>query len=217
MASVWDKAAERSRLYEVADYERAGYRLFTGQVVSAHDPATRKDYFLIAEEFREYEKVFDPVGVRLRHNTEYRYVVAQPRHVLNQNKASKTATLMVLVLADIYHRVRFKGQEGDQGEAIVELPDLREAFQGMTGFDFPENKGDVRALLAEIERWGVIRLQDSETDPTQPYCVMVHPAISDVVTKEWLTQLEGLRKPVDGSIEDDGEEAGHEEADDVSA
>lgn len=215
MASIWERLAEGNRMFTIDDYERAAYRLVTAQVLSVNDQATRKDYHLVAEHLREYKQVLEPLGIGLRHNAEYRYVVAQPRHVLNQAKASKTVTLLVLVLADIYHRVRFNGQEGDFGEAYVELPDLQEAFQGMTGYDFPTRIGEVRALIGELERWGISRMHGNEFDPSQPFSVMIHPAISDIVSKEWLGQLDGLRKQSDAEeqeVEEDAEDAG-----DVSA
>lgn len=214
MASIWERLAESSRMFTIDDFERAAYRVVAAQVLSVNEQATRKDYYLVAEHLREFKQVLEPLGISLRHNTQFRYIVAQTRHVLNQNKASKTVTLMVLVLADIYHRVRFNGQEGDFGEAYVELPDLQEAYQGMTGYEFPKT-GELRELIAELERWGVARKHESDVDHTQPFSVMIHPAISDIVTKEWLGQLEGLRKQT-GTDELEGE-AEPEESDDVSA
>ena len=110
--------------------------------------------------------------------------------------------------------MRFNGQEGDFGEAYVELPDLQEAYQGMTGYEFPKT-GELRELIADLERWGVARKHEGDVDHTQPFSVMIHPAISDIVTKEWLGQLEGLRKQT-GTDELEGE-AEQEESDDVSA
>lgn len=212
MASIWERLADGSRMFTVDDFERAAYRLVTAQVLSVNDQGTRKDYHLVAEHLREFKHVLEPLGISLRHNTEYRYVVAQPRHVLNQAKASKAVTLLVLVLSDIYHRVRFNGQQGDFGEAYVELPDLQEAYQGLTGFDFPTRTGEVRALVADLERWGIARAHGNERDAAQPFSVMIHPAISDVVTKEWLGQLDALRRPEDADVVDEVEEV-----DDVSA
>jgi hypothetical protein len=216
MTTLWDRLAEQSRLYMVDDYERAAYRLVTAQVLSANEQSTRKDYHLIAENLREFRQALEPLGIAIRHSAEYRYVVAQPKHVLSKNKASKSVTLMVLVLADIYHRIRSAGQQGEYGEAIVELPDVQEAYQGLTGMDFP-SKGEMRELMGEIERWGVIRTTDSENDPTQPYSIMLHPAIADVLTKEWLGQLEGLRKKSGQEEEEDEMDDDSEEASDVSA
>jgi len=212
MASIWERLVEKNRIYAAEDYERAAYRLVTSQVLSASEQATRKDFHLVAENLREFSQVLEPLGISLRHNTEFRYVVGQPRHVLNQNRVSKATTLLVLVLADIYHRVRFNGQEGDFGEAYVELPDLQEAYQGMTGHDFPKT-GELRELMADLERWGIARKHESEIDDSQPFRVMIHPAIADIVTKEWLSQLDGLRKHADT----DADEGQGEEAADVSA
>ena len=203
MTTLWERAAEKSQLYVAEDFERAAYRLVTAQVLSAGEASSRKDYHLVSEHLRDFKQVLEPLGIDLRHNTQFQYVVAQPRHVLNQNKASKAVTLLVLVLADIYHRVRFNGQEGDFGEAYVELPDLQETYQGLTGHDFPKT-GDLRELMADLERWGVARKHASEADDPQPFSVMIHPAIADIVTKEWLGQLEGLQKQA--STDEESEE-----------
>lgn len=217
MAAIWERLAESNRTYAVDDYERAAYRLITAQVLSVNDSATRKDYYLVAEHLREFKQVLEPLGIGLRHNAEYRYLVAQPRHALNQAKASKAVTLLVLVLADIYHRVRFNGQQGDFGEAYVELPDLQESYQGMTGYDFPNRTGEVRTLIGEVERWGVARMHGNELDPSQPFSVMIQPAISDIVTKEWLGQLDALRKHATADDGDEEREEDQEDARDVSA
>jgi hypothetical protein len=209
MTSRWERLAEKDTVYVIDDYERAAYRLITMQVLSASDPLTRKDYHLVADNLREYVAATDAFGVTLRHNASYRYVVAQPRHVLNQQKADKATTLMLLVLADAYHRVRFNGLEGDFGEAYVALPDLQEAYEGLTGRDMPK-AGELRAMLAELERWGIVR-RSEKVDDTQPFQVMIHPAIADLVTKEWLTQLELLKKQRETDDDDDTE------ASDVSA
>ena len=208
MALIWERLAEKSRTYAVEDYERAAYRLVTQQVLSAGDAATRKDYHLVAENMREYVQALEPLGIILRHNPQFRYVVAQPRHVIHQNKASKATTLLILVLADIYHHVRFNGQEGDMGEAYVELPDLQETYQGLTGYDFPRI-GELREQMAEVERWGIAAQHEVESGDTQPFRVVIHPAISEIVTKEWLGLLDGLRKVND--------EQDKEESRDVSA
>lgn len=206
MASIWERLAEKNRMYAAEDYERAAYRLVTSQVLSASDQATRKDFHLVAENLREFSQVLEPMGISLRHNTPFRYVVAQPRHALNQNRVSKATTLLVLVLADIYHRIRFNGQEGDFGEAYVELPDLQEAYQGLTGHDFPKT-GELRDLMADLERWGIARKCETEMGSSQPFQVMIHPAIAEIVTKEWLNQLDGLRKHAGDADEEQGEEA----------
>lgn len=208
MTLRWERLVDKDSRYTIEDCERAAYRLITSQVLSVSDAQTKKDYFLVSENLREFLAALEPFGISLRHNIQFKYLVAQPRHVLNQNKASKPATLLVLVLADIYHRVRFNGQEGDFGEAYVDLPELQEAYQGLTGEDFPKS-GELKVLLADLDRWGVARQWKKDMDESQPFRIMVHPAIADIVTKEWLTQLDAFNKIEEGSMEE-AEDQGNE-------
>ena len=191
MASRWDKLVDKDSRYVVEDYERAAYRVITHQLLSVADPFTRKDYYLVAENLREFQQLFEAFGITLRHNPQYRCVIGQPRHVLNQNRASKAVTLLVLVLADLYHRARFNGEEGDFGEVYVELPELQEAYQGQIGEDFPKS-AELNALFDDIERWGIARRWRKDMDEAQPFRVLIQPAIADIVTKEWLHLLDGF-------------------------
>lgn len=224
MDSFWDRLAEQSKTYVVADFERAAYRLVTAQVLSVNDAATRKDFYLVSTYLREYKRALEPLGISIRHNTEYRYVVAQPRHFLNQNKVNKAVTLMVLTLASLYHQVRFNGLQGDFGEAIIELPALQEVYQGLTGEDLP-GRGEVRAIMDEVSRWGIAELAGNELDTSQPFSIRIHPVITDVVTEAWLSELEQLFRADhadmdldEGEDEDVGEVSSNdEEAADVPA
>lgn len=187
----WQTASERSGGLQLPqDYERAAYRLITQQVLTAADASTRRDYHLVADHIGDFEEALAPLAVTLRHNAQFEYVVAIPRQVLRQRSASKATTLLVLVLAELYHRVRIDGQEDDFGQAAIELPDLQEAYQARTGREFPPTT-ELRAQLGELERWGVAKRQDLPGD-LQPFRLLVHPAIADLVTAEWLHQLDRL-------------------------
>lgn len=206
--SPWKTLADGSRLYAVDDFERAAYRLMTLQVATGSDTASRRDYQLIADYLAEFQQVFEPFGISLRHDPQFAYVVARPRHVLRQRTASKAATILVLVLATLYHRIRMQGQEGDFGEGVVELPDLQEAYLDLAKRDLPSGS-ELRALLTDLERWGIARRDDLRGE-AQPFRVLIHPAIADLVTKEWLGQLEGLMPDRPEAFDQD------EEATDVS-
>lgn len=210
--SAWDKAIARDSRFVEADYERAAYRLISHQVLSAMDKATRNDYFLVHQNLSDFVQVIAPLGVEIIHDSHYQYVVAKPRHVLNPHRANKQVTLMVLVLANIHHTVRFEGSEGEFGEAYVELPALQEAWEGLTGRPWLKH-GDLRALLAELDRWGIAAEQKTEADDPQPFRVVIHPAISAIVSKEWLHQLDAFRK----ETENDADEEMSAESDDVSS
>ena len=201
MASAWDKAIARNDLYVEQDFERAAYRLISHQVLSEMDSATRKDYFLVHMNLQDFIHVMKPLGVEIFHDEHYRFIVAKPKHVLNVNRASKQTTLLVLVLASIHHRVRSEGQEGDFGEAYVNLQDLQEEFRGSTGRELPKT-GELRAQVAELNRWGVASEARNIYDDGQPFRIMIHPAISTIVSKEWLNQLDAFRQEAEKDEEE---------------
>lgn len=204
MSVVWDRLAEKSKLYESADFERAAYHLVTHQVLSVSDVGTRKDYHIIAENYPSFEMVLAPLGLTLRHVQRFQYIVAVPRHVLNQGRATKAMTLLALVLRSVYHGIRMNGQEGDYGEGFVELPDLQDAYRGLTRLELPKTS-ELRIQIGELERWGIARQLPSDGYDNQPFKIMIHPAISEIITEEWLGQLDLLRK-ADDTEEDETED-----------
>jgi hypothetical protein len=206
---MWDRLAEKSKIYEASDFERAAYHLVTTQVLSVSDVATRKDYHIIAENMPSYETAMSLLGVNIKHVQQFRYIVATPRHVFNQGKATKAMTLLALVLRSVYHNIRLNGQEGDFGEGYIELPDLQDIYKGLTKMEFPKTP-ELRAQVGELERWGIAKQIESAGSDNQPFRIMIHPAISEIITEEWLGQLDLLRKRED--MEEDNQEVG-----DVSA
>ncbi len=205
---LWETLSERSKLFETSDFERAAYRLLTNQVLTAADSTTRKDYHLVADHMGEFQQVFAPFGIELRHNAQFQYIVARPRHVLRQRMASKPESLFVLVLADLYHRARFNGQEDDFGQASIDLVELGEAYRSLSGCELP-GATELRHLVTAAERWGIARREDTPDD-INPYRIQVTPVIAELVTSDWLDQLAALRKPSDageGNNEDDDVQA----------
>jgi hypothetical protein len=206
---LWDTLSDRSKLYVAADFERAAYRLMTNQVLNAAEPTLRKDYHLVADHLGDFQKVFDAFAIELRHDAQFQFVVARPRHVLRQRMASKLETLFVLVMADLYHRVRSDGAQDDFGQAIVELPDFTEAFMALTGLPQP-GTADMRHAFAALERWGLVRRDETPGEPN-PYRLIISPVIADLVTSSWLDELAQLARPDDADVDTD------EEGDDVPA
>lgn len=202
---LWETLSDRSsKLYEPADFERAAYRLLTSQVLTAADATTRRDYHLVADHLAQFQQVFVPFSVELRHNAQFRYIAARPRHVLRQRMASKAESIFVLVLADLYHRVRFNGQEDDFGQAQVELVELGEAYQSLTDRELP-SATELRQLVAAAERWGIARREDTPGE-LNAFRIQVTPVIAELVTGDWLDQLASLRnRTEDDDLEEDSE------------
>ncbi|WP_297832076.1 DUF4194 domain-containing protein [Thermomonas sp.] len=213
MKRSWNTLSQMSNgIYTVQDFERAAWRLVTEQVLYASDRGTKVAYHLIEDHFDDYLAALAPLGIRLERNAHYRYVVALPAHG-EGTPVTLEETLLLLVLRQRYDEAARQGQIEDQGEVVVELPELQEAYQALVGRAMPE-VGALRALARTLKRWGVCRLVDSESDDPQPFHLRARPAIVEVVGEQWLQRLDQHNRD-DDLPDDDGDEA--REGDDAAA
>lgn len=189
MKRSWNQLSQQSNgTYAVADFERAAYRLVTEQVLYASDRGARMAYHLVEDHFDDYLAALAPLGIRLERNAHYRYVVAMPAHGEGA-PVTLDETLLLLVLRQRYDEAARQGQIEEQGEVVVELPELQEAYQALAGRAMPD-VGALRTLARTFRRWGVCRLVDSEGDDPQPFHLRVRPAIVDIAGEQWLQRLD---------------------------
>lgn len=212
MKRSWNTISQQSNgLYAPADFERAAYRLVTDQVLYASDRGARSAYHLVEDHFDDYVAALAPLGIRLERNAHYRYVVALPAHA-DGVPVTLEETLLLLVLRQRYDAAARQGEIEEQGEVMVELPELQEAYAALTGRPMPE-VGALRTLARSARRWGVARLVDSEPDDPQPFHLRVRPAIVEIVGEAWLQRLDQHNRD-----DDDGLDAAADgEGDDAAA
>lgn len=206
MKRSWTTLSQLSGgIYAVADFEHAAYRLITEQVLYSSDRLSKTAYHLIETYLADFAAALEPFGVRLERNVHYRYVVALPTHGEGTH-VSLDETLLILVLRQRYDEAMRQGQVEDQGEVLVELPELQEAYQALVERPMPE-VGLLRGLLKSLKRWSVSRLIECEPDDPQPFRILVRPAIVEIVGAQWLQRLDQHTLGDEDSLE----------ADDVSA
>ncbi len=189
MKRSWNTLSQMSNgTYAVQDFERAAYRLATEQVLYAADARSRVAYHLVEDHFTDFSAALEPLGIRLERNAHYRYLVALPAHGEGV-PVTLDETLALLVLRQRYDEAMRQGQIEEQGEVVVELPDLQESWQALSGRAMPDT-GALRALARSLKRWGVSRLVESEGDDPQPFHLRVRPAIVEIVGEQWLQRLD---------------------------
>lgn len=200
MKRSWTTLSQLTQgMYTPQDFERAAYRLVTEQVLYSADRRSRNAYHLVESWFDDFAAALEPLGMRLERNAHYRYVVALPSH--GEGVAvTLDETLLILVLRQRYDAAMRQGQVEEHGDVIVELPDLQEAYQALTGRPMPE-VGTLRALLRTLRRWSVCRIEDAEADDAQPFRVLVRPAIVEIVGAQWLQRLDQHNRDEDESVE----------------
>ena len=203
MKRSWNTLSQQSNgLYAVQDFERAAYRLAVEQVLYASDRNTRLAYHLVEDHFDDFVAALAPLGIRLERNAHHRYIVALPVHGEGV-PVSLAETLLLLVLRQRYDEAMRQGLVEDEGVVTVELPELQEAYQALTGRPMPDT-GGLRELARTLRRWGVARLVESEGDDPQPFHLQVRPAIVDIVGEHWLQRLDQHNRD---EAQDEGDEA----------
>lgn len=189
MRTSWTTLSQRSGgLYTAQDFERAAYRLVVEQVLYSSDRRSRNAYHLVESHLAEFAAVLEPLGIQLERNPHHRYVVAMPSHG-DGTPVSLDETLLILVLRQRYDQAIRDGQIEEHGEVVVELPELQEAWQALTGRAMPEI-GPLRALLRTLRRWSISRSVDCEPDDPQPFRIIVRPAIVEIAGGQWLQRLD---------------------------
>jgi hypothetical protein len=218
MKRSWETLSQLSGgVYAKTDFEKAAYRLVTEQVLFSADRHARSAYHLIETYLADFAAALEPLGIRLERNAHYRYVVALPTHG-EGTPVTLEETLLILVLRQRYDEAMRQGQIEDQGEVPVDLPELQEAYQALTGRPMPE-VGTLRLLVRALKRWSVCRLLEREGDDPQPFRIMVRPAIVEIVGAQWLQRLDQHDRD-DDDVDDlaaGAEAAAMEDDDDVSA
>lgn len=194
MSQYWEALASRSNGEAAAeDFELTAYRLVSEQVIYHADRHSRMAYWLIDRYERDFRQALAPLGVDVQVNRQLRYACALPRHS-KAGTASVGQTLLALVLRQIYDESARAGQLNDDGEVICDLVELEEKYRLTTGRELP-GKGDLDGLLRTLKRWGIAR-KDEEPFPegaefgtSQPYAVVIRPAIADVLGETALARL----------------------------
>lgn len=214
MKRSWNQLSQQSNgAWVVADFERAAYRLITEQVLYADDRSARVAYHLVEDHFDDYVAVLASLGIRLERNPNYRYMVAMPMHG-EGTPVTLEETLLLLVLRQRYDEAARQGQIEDQGDVVVELPELQEAYQALVGRAMPE-VGVLRTLARTLKRWGVCKLVESESDDPQPFHLRVRPAIVEIAGEQWLQRLDQHNR--DDAEADDADTGDVTEGDDAAA
>jgi hypothetical protein len=208
MKRSWNQLSQQSNgTWVAADFERAAYRLVTEQVLYASDRSARVAYHLVEDHFDDYVAALAPLGIRLERNAHYRYVVAMPVHGEGA-PVTLEETLLLLVLRQRYDEAARQGQIEEQGDVVVELPELQEAYQALAGRAMPD-VGALRMLARTLKRWGVCKLVESEGDDPQPFHLRARPAIVEIAGEQWLQRLDQHNRgdaetdDADDAMEDD--------------
>lgn len=198
MSQYWDSLASRSEsLHTSEELEMTAYRLVVEQVLYYADRHSRTAYWMIDRYERDFRQALAPLGIDVHVNRQLRYAYALPKHA-KAGGASVAQTIFALVLRAIYDESVSGGQLTDDGEVVCDLVELAEKYRLMSGKDLP-TKGKLDTLMESMKRWGIARKSDDhglgigDDLVSQPYAVIIRPAIADVLGEAALARLVEFR------------------------
>jgi hypothetical protein len=180
----WERLAELSQLYVVADYENAAYRLLVDQVLYASDRRSRTAYDIIVKHLGTYRDLLSQLGVSITHNHHMAYLVAIPNESVAE-KMRLSETRLALVLRRLYDD-KMHATEVVAGEAFIDLIELERSFKELLGRDLPD-LAILRDQVDTLKRYGIARREDTEGE--QPFMIVIRPGIVDVLGESALLQL----------------------------
>lgn len=198
MSQYWESLATRTDGQHASEeLEMAAYRLVVEQVLYHADRHSRTAYWMIDRYEREFRQALAPLGIDVKVNRQLRYAYATPKHA-KAGAATIAQTILALVLRAIYDEYASTGQLTDDGEVVCDLVELSEKYRLMSDRDLP-GKGKLDALMETMKRWGIARkledhgLEEGDDTATQPYAVVIRPAIADVLGEAALARLASFR------------------------
>jgi len=221
MTRFWETLAERTKDYTAAEFEAVAYRLASEQVLYYTDRHSRTAYWMVHQYEREFRDALAPLGINVDVNRSLRYVYAIPRHA-KASTASIGQTVLALVLRAIYDEYVRAGQVNDEGEVTVELDELQERYNALSGRALTGSKGKLDQLLDTMKRWGIARRADElasfgdqsdDEASMQRYSIFIRPGIVEVLGETAMARLAQFNSAPPSDLGDDDNDSIDEETD----
>ncbi|MCK9193616.1 MAG: DUF4194 domain-containing protein [Nevskia sp.] len=188
MSISWETLAGRQDcIYNVEDFESAGYALITAQVLYESEPHQRLHYQIVSAYRGHYRERLSDLGLNFDINEMGRFCYAVPKRPPKVLLPLRE-TMLILAMRSIYHVKASRG-ELNHGAAEVTIGDLIATHRDLTGRELPGGVGDMRALFQPMKRWGLAKLINTDGDDEQPFVVSILPAIDVLVNENWLTRI----------------------------
>lgn len=204
MSSVWNRIAEASEgTVTVEDLEKAATRLDTYQVIHEKDHGSRHAYELVVRYLSAFRNVFEPFGRQLLHRPHHGYVVLMARHRVGP-RMRLFDTRMAVILRRLYDD-KMQRADIENGEIVCEVVEIQQAWQEHLNIEWRFKQSEVEDSLRTLRRHGIVQ-QRPTGDPSNPFVVVVRPAIEDVIGEVALHQLAAYGH-IGSDTEDDDEVA----------
>jgi len=194
----WKRIADQSDGRSISDFQKAGMRLLTEQILYQANARQRSDYDLIVAYENEFADALELFGCKLDHNIQARYVASVPIQI-DTSKISLMQTLLALVLRKLYDHHMNRGTL-NAGIAGVSLSELETAFNECTGRQLPmKPQSELIGLLETMKRWGIAKPVKAENLEEVTWYVEILPGIQSLISERSLAMLkahaEGMFEP----------------------
>lgn len=181
MPRNWNTLAENSEKdYEVEDFQRALYQLNSEQCLYSRFNNQAVSHRLISRYRQEFTEAALLSGNKLEFNDKFEYCYVT-NTVARLVQITLVETTFALTLRYGYHTYASAGNLNDDGEAVIDLPELAEMHKAITGRELDLQSKSLDALMAMAKRSNLAHKVDTPAGDPQPFAVAILPSIADVL------------------------------------
>ena len=180
------------------EFEAASAQMLQKQFIWSDGFGQRKHYDLIHRFSDYFEILFDALGFNVVRDYKYGYIGIVPR--LGMPMMRKLDTILLLLLLKM-HDEQSRRACTERGRSTPCLGVLLDLYEQLTGQEKP-SRPDVLSSLKRLSRHGVIFLGDMDEQLNLPK-LTVTPAITHLVTSDFLASLESFLHTAEGDVEEE--------------
>lgn len=183
------KAADKSDLYEVEDFQRAASELLSRQFLYADNPRQRAHYLLVSRELEYFRNLFGALNWSVKHDADLLYVGILPRDGEVSLRLKHEEALLLLTLRLLYEEA-LERYEMDSGSAFTDSETWLTRYEVLTRRERP-NLSRLRDIVALFARHGLVQRGEEDQDEKN-LRLKIRPAVRLVAGDSWLARLEAF-------------------------
>ena len=166
-------------------FQRAAARVLTRQFVYRNRHGDREAYLLVNDHRNYFRDLFEALGFDLVFDDSRNFLGILP--LFRTRSLSLEETNLLLVLRHVYED-EIISCRAESDEVTIDWQMLLERYRHLTGRSLKDTRAHFLSALKPIERYGVIRAEETQGDADLP-TITILPGITALVSRETLRTL----------------------------
>lgn len=185
---------------------RAARDLLSKQVIHQDDHNQKTNWQLICRHRGYFDALMGSFGYELVVDGAAEFVMVLPREAVmagRRGNVSKIETLVLFALRILWEEASRQGEQDDRGWVDVDTTILVDHLASL-GATMPLKKGEVRTLLTDLRRRGVVRVGGEDLEE-EAFPIRIAPVISRIVGPDLARTLLAYLERIDPEGDEGGD------------